>query len=409
MWGPEEEFSIRRIIYEGRNSVIINNDINENSGIGEEENEEEDAETAKEEDIPANDSNNLDEKEGDDEEEQKEKEEDDKNHTPEDNSAPIAIIQIEGAQVSKGQNYGIDEVIVFDALGSTDPDGDTLSYSWNFGDGSGSTKAAQAVAFTTPGEYRVKLTVQDSYGFIDSTSRLIAIGSRPEPSIVVPWENLEFAVGDELTLFGTAVDGDGNSLDDSYLTWEVRQIHNTHYHPFLDPTIGNFVKIPPAPSPEDFLSAKNSFLQVLLTATDPKTNLTRTIIRDIMPKTKTLYFGTDPPGLELTLDGFDIKTPDEAGVPLEVITWINHNFTIDAKDQGDMVFESWSNGFRERYSKEVVRQHNIGRVNSKMKTAIFVRSSEQAERGSIDGVEEAYIPLRGSISFIDRWQSRFNP
>jgi len=371
LWGPEDEFSIRRIIYVGQNAGNSNNDIDDNKG--------------------------------DDEKEQMEKEEDDNNHIVEDYSAPIANIQIEGEQVVKWQNFGIDEVIVFDALESTDPDGDDLSYSWNFGDGSVSTKDVQAHAFTTAGEYRVKLTVQNSYGFIDTISKMITVGSLPEPSIVVPWENFEFAVGDELTLFGTAVDADGNNLDDSYLTWEVRKIHNTHYHPFLDPTIGNLVKIPPAPSPEDLWATTNSFLQVLLTATDPRTNLTKTVVRDVMPKTKTLYFTTDPPGLELTLDGFDIKTPDEAGVPLEVVTWINHNFTTNVKDQGDMVFKSWSDGFRERYSKNVVRQYNVGRVTSRTKTAIFVPSSQKVGLSSMDGVGQGYMSRRG----INRW--KINP
>ena len=158
-------------------------------------------------------------------------------------------------------------------------------------------------------------------------------------------------------LFGYGVDADGNYLSDSDLTWEyVPQVHNTRFHPFLDPTVGNEIIIPPAPSPEDFHASTSSFFRVLLTATDSSSGLTGTITRDVMPKTKSLYFSTDPPGLELKLDGFNIKTPDETDVPLEVISWINHNITIDVKDQGTMVFDTWSNGIRSRQSKDTVRE-----------------------------------------------------
>mmetsp|Transcript_23278 Transcript_23278/g.51708 ORF Transcript_23278/g.51708 Transcript_23278/m.51708 type:complete len:126 (+) Transcript_23278:722-1099(+) len=110
-----------------------------------------------------------------------------------------------------------------------------------------------------------------------------------------------------------------------------------------------------------------------------------------MPETKTLYFGTDPPGLRLILDGFDTKTPEKAGEPLAVVTWINHRFTIDVRDQGNMVFESWSDGSQERYSKDVVHgDHDVGSTTSdwapraNVKTARFVRFEEEDESGRSD-------------------------
>jgi len=391
LWAPKDEFSIRRIIYVG------GNDPDESNVVGEEEKEAEDDESsaAKENTTSTNTSTNTHISDNDtnetethgEEKDQKEKLEDDRDRDPDMhpaffNSAPDAEIRIEGSLVEKYQNYGIDEVLIFEATESTDPDGDVLVYSWNFGDGTGSTKGFITHAYGKAGQYRVKLTVQDVHGFTDSTSRLITIGSLPEPSIDFPRENLDFAVGDELMLVGRAIDGDGYYIEDSNLSWEVQQWHNTHYHPFLDPTIGNLIKAPPAPSPEDFHASTNSFLRVLLTATDPKTNLTGTIVRDVMPKTKTLYFGTDPPGLELTLDGFDIKTPEETGIPLKVVTWINHNFTIDVQDQGNMIFDGWSDGTKNRYSKTLVRDEaDFKRAgNDKIITARFVQYEGVSDR-----------------------------
>ncbi|HTF97459.1 MAG TPA: PKD domain-containing protein [Cellvibrio sp.] len=45
---------------------------------------------------------------------------------------------------------------------STDPDGNPLSYSWDFGDGSSATGATALHAYTASGTYTVKLTVSDS-------------------------------------------------------------------------------------------------------------------------------------------------------------------------------------------------------------------------------------------------------
>ena len=143
-------------------------------------------------------------------------------------------------------------------------------------------------------------------------------------------------------------------------------MHSTHYHPFLDQTVGNDITIPPAPSPEDFDASTNSFLRVLLTATDSN-GLTSTTSRDIMPKMKSLYFNTDPPGLELTLDGFNIKTPIDA--PLEIISWVNHNIVIDVEDQGDMIFDSWSDGIRSRHSVDNIREN----FDENVRTAKFIK------------------------------------
>ncbi|KAG7346756.1 PKD domain containing protein [Nitzschia inconspicua] len=205
------------------------------------------------------------------------------------NNAPDASIKIED------RNYRVGEDIVFDGSESSDPDNHRLVYSYPFA------------------------TTRDN---------------------LCRWE--------VFTLVGSAKDDDGNPLSDSDLTWEVRQHHNTHYHPFLEPTKGNQITIPGAPSPEDFEASINSYLEVLLTATD-KDGVTSTVTVDIMPKTKSIYFSTDPPGLEVILDGFDIETPKDR--PLEVITWINHNLVIDVKDQKGYEFDGLSNGVQSRHSE----------------------------------------------------------
>lgn len=56
------------------------------------------------------------------------------------------------------------ELITFSGLTSSDPDGSISTYSWDFGDGNFSTGSIVNHTFQTPGNFIVKLTVQDDQG-----------------------------------------------------------------------------------------------------------------------------------------------------------------------------------------------------------------------------------------------------
>lgn len=58
----------------------------------------------------------------------------------------------------------VGHTIQFNSNGSNDPDGDIVSYLWNFGDGSESTSPNANHIYTSEGEYNVTLTVTDNLG-----------------------------------------------------------------------------------------------------------------------------------------------------------------------------------------------------------------------------------------------------
>ena len=75
------------------------------------------------------------------------------------NQAPVAV--------AGGPYGGVEGVaIAFDGSGSYDLDGDPLSYSWDFGDGSFGSGASPSHAYVASGTYTVTLTVND--GTVDS-------------------------------------------------------------------------------------------------------------------------------------------------------------------------------------------------------------------------------------------------
>ena len=103
-------------------------------------------------------------------------------YSPEPNNPPIAV--------ANGPDTGTeDDEITFDGVDSYDPDGDTLIYKWDFGDGSQATVATPTTTHTyTTGQvnldqgYTVKLIVND--GTVDSassTTTIIVSGVNDEP------------------------------------------------------------------------------------------------------------------------------------------------------------------------------------------------------------------------------------
>ena len=76
------------------------------------------------------------------------------------------------------EDYGVvGEVITFDASASVDPDGDIVTYAWNFGDGNAITEETPTIThtYTTADTYTVKLTVVDDHGISMSNTTTITI------------------------------------------------------------------------------------------------------------------------------------------------------------------------------------------------------------------------------------------
>ncbi len=77
-------------------------------------------------------------------------------------------------------------VVNFDASGTTDIDGDVLSYSWDFDDGNSAIGATTIHTFIDPGVYVVSLTVDDGNGnTVSETVTITVIDDTPQPPTAV--------------------------------------------------------------------------------------------------------------------------------------------------------------------------------------------------------------------------------
>ena len=87
-------------------------------------------------------------------------------------SAPVAVLTASPTMVNAGSS------VSFDASGSSDPDGDPLSYSWDFGDGTTYIGAAlESHIYSSVGTYTAKVTVLDPHGGFDSEIVNINVGT----------------------------------------------------------------------------------------------------------------------------------------------------------------------------------------------------------------------------------------
>ena len=99
-----------------------------------------------------------------------------------------------------GPYAGTEDVpVAFDGSGSSDLDGDTLTYAWDFGDSGSGTGVAPSHTYLAGGDYTVTLVVND--GFVDSppvttTAAVTDVNDPPvaadtaaagEPDTVIPW------------------------------------------------------------------------------------------------------------------------------------------------------------------------------------------------------------------------------
>ncbi|AGZ43781.1 PQQ-dependent sugar dehydrogenase [Actinoplanes friuliensis] len=122
--------------------------------------------------------------------------------------------------------------VTFSSAGTTDPDGDSLKYAWDFnGDGVVDSRQANAVyTFTENGNYRPTLKVTDPTGRWASAEVLLPVGTlAPVVTLVTPTDGQPFEFGDVVPFEVSVVDD--QPVDCSKVTVTYILGHAEHGHP----------------------------------------------------------------------------------------------------------------------------------------------------------------------------------
>jgi len=115
-----------------------------------------------------------------------------------DNQPPEAVAEASPTDTTTGTE------VTFDASGSTDPDDDagSLTYDWEFGDGDGGSGEMASHTYGSAGEYTAELSVSD--GESSETDEVTVSITEPTP--------------DSVAITYRPLDTDGNVLDDAEVT-----------------------------------------------------------------------------------------------------------------------------------------------------------------------------------------------
>jgi glucose/arabinose dehydrogenase len=243
---------------------------------------------------------------------------------------------------------GIPLQVQFDGTGSTDPEGDTLTYAWDL-DGDGqyddSTLAQPTHTFTNAGQVTVGVLVSDPFGNSDTDTVVVNPVTNQEPTanITSPTSSLTWTVGDTINFNGNGSDPEDGALPPSALTWEIVMNHceeaeSCHEHiiqTIAGETTGSFTA-PDHPYP--------SFLTIRLTATDSG-GLTHQDTIELQPNTTVITIASSPTGLSVEA-GVEGLEPFPA--PHDITAIEGGSLSLNAPNQSlagvTYNFTSWSNG-----------------------------------------------------------------
>ena len=227
------------------------------------------------------------------------------------NRAPIA-------QFSTDKTSGpVPLTVAFDSTGSRDPDGQPVTFAWDF-DGNGTTDSADAeptYTYTTAGVFTARLTVTDPDGRTAVSNRTITAGNTaPTITVQAPVAGGFFDFGDTIRYRVTVSDPEDGTVDCNDVVTQPALGHDEHAHGYeqYHGCEGTF----PLPGDQGHVGA-NIFGIVTVTYTDkgaPGTGrITTQKVVQLQPKTREAEF-FDETGGPGSAPGVQVEdTGDTAG------------------------------------------------------------------------------------------------
>ncbi|MEN9847124.1 MAG: hypothetical protein RIS36_2271 [Pseudomonadota bacterium] len=222
-------------------------------------------------------------------------------------------------------------VVSFSSAGSSDPDGQPITFAWDFGDGEESSQADPVHVYTQIGTFKATLTVKESTAPFASASKTFTIRTGANPPVAfidAPEASYRYEIGKTVNFSGRTEPTTGVDM-----TWAVLQRHNLHEHLVSEVSgaQGSFV-------PEEHCD--NCSYELCLSARG-QGELIDQKCRPVPPLTTSYTFASKPPGAQIAY----IDEEKEVLAPYVAQPIVGSRQTISANViSNGRTFSRWSDG-----------------------------------------------------------------
>ena len=228
--------------------------------------------------------------------------------------------------------------VTLSAEGTTDPDGEAMTYEWDLdSDGSADATGPSVNHTYAAGRRAATLTVRDARGLEASdTVEILASETPPTATLLAPGAG-SFRYGEPIELKGAATDVQDGELGDAALHWRISIHHGQHTHVVeADRTGAETTFTPPGDHDAD------SALEIRLTARD-SAGLEDTEVVTLQPETIDLRLESSPPGVELGYAGIDVTAPALRRAAIGFHPTVSAPDVFE-RDGQSFTFDHWSDG-----------------------------------------------------------------
>jgi glucose/arabinose dehydrogenase len=258
------------------------------------------------------------------------------------NCPPVAVATVSPAAGAPGTTFH------FDGSGSYQSSGSGLTYTWDFGDGTGATGAVvdHSSAGLPRQNWTATLTVTAGNGQSSSTNvKWSTLHAPPSVSLTPDSPGKKYAVGENVTM--TANAAGYNTADQPYpiggndVKWDIVLHH-------CPSGVGNGCHIHPStPSPQPTGNTLGmtvpdhgdlAYLEFRATATDAD-GLSTTASFSLPMDFRTIFLSSNQPGVTLTVNASVLQTPGSATAVTN-----SNNLLLAPESANGVPFSQWSDG-----------------------------------------------------------------
>jgi glucose/arabinose dehydrogenase len=250
-------------------------------------------------------------------------------------TTPYITNQPASATVAQGEPVSF----AVSALGTT-----PFSFQWQK-DGeniAGATNGSFSLSSAEPkdsGQYRVIVSNAAGNTASNAASLSVIMNSVPTAEIISPTSESTYVAGTTFSFSGSGTDLEDGPLPASSFSWQIDFHHDSHKHDqpaIAGITNGKF------DIPNEGETSANVFYRLILSVVDSDGSIGKDTV-NVYPEKSTIRFTTDPPALQVTVDGQPFTTPFDV-VSVEGVLRSIGTISPQLINNVPHEFEAWSNG-----------------------------------------------------------------